>query len=249
MFGLLLAIAFGAIFGSYATLFAYRLPLGESCFGRYFGAKSRCPSCNAIIKTRDLIPVINWLVTFGRCRNCSTKIPRTHLFIELTTTILFATCYLKFSFSEQFIIYALISVCLTILLVTDYTHKTFPNPILNLIVIAGICGRILTEGTILNVTFCAAMAVICATIFYHIFYKTAQHLFTTQQQAFDYIKMILISGAILKLGSFLLYFAMVMLIMSLFVALNIPEQVRDKRKNLGFGYVFILPLLALLFFA
>ena len=109
LFGIIISAMFGAIFGSYATLFAYRLPLGESCFGRYFGPKSRCPECDTIIKTRDLIPLLNWLMTLGRCRNCQAKIPRTHLFIELSTTILFVLCYLKFSFGEEFIIYALLS--------------------------------------------------------------------------------------------------------------------------------------------
>ena len=71
---LIIVIAFGCNFGSYATLFAYRLPRGESCFGRYFGQKSRCPNCNSIIKTRDLIPLINWIITFGKCRNCHVKI-------------------------------------------------------------------------------------------------------------------------------------------------------------------------------
>jgi leader peptidase (prepilin peptidase)/N-methyltransferase len=73
-FGIIISAAFGAIFGSYATLFAYRLPLNESCFGRYFGPKSRCPQCDTIIRTRELIPLVNWLFTLGRCKNCQTKI-------------------------------------------------------------------------------------------------------------------------------------------------------------------------------
>ncbi|MBM3579804.1 MAG: prepilin peptidase, partial [Alphaproteobacteria bacterium] len=89
LFGIILAATFGAIFGSYATLFAYRLPRDESCFGRYFGQKSSCPSCGATIRTRDLIPLINWLVTLGRCSKCQHKIPRIHLFVELVTTALF----------------------------------------------------------------------------------------------------------------------------------------------------------------
>lgn len=56
LFEIILVIIFGAIFGSYATLFAYRLPRGESCFGRYFGKKSRCPNCDSTIITRDSNP-------------------------------------------------------------------------------------------------------------------------------------------------------------------------------------------------
>ena len=92
IFEIILVIAFGAIFGSYATLFAYRLPREESCFGRYFGKKSRCPNCGYTIITRDLIPLLNWIITCGKCRSCKTKIPRIHLFVELSTTILFLIC-------------------------------------------------------------------------------------------------------------------------------------------------------------
>ena len=91
--GIIFAATLGAIFGSYATLFSYRLPLGESCFGRYFGPKSRCPQCDTIIRTRELIPLLNWLFTRGKCRSCKSKIPRTHLFVEVTTTSLFILCY------------------------------------------------------------------------------------------------------------------------------------------------------------
>ena len=75
-FGIIFSGIFGAIFGSYATLFSYRLPLKESCFGRYFGPKSRCPNCGNVIKTKELIPVVNWFFTLGKCSKCKTKIPK-----------------------------------------------------------------------------------------------------------------------------------------------------------------------------
>lgn len=244
IFGITLSIIFGAIFGSYATLFAYRLPLGESCFGRYFGPKSRCPQCNAIIRTRELIPIINWLFTLGRCKSCQTKIPRTHLFIEISTTILFVLCYIKFGFSEDFIIYSLISVGCVILLATDFTHKIFPQEILNFIVTIGLMNRVLQDQNITDVIFSAAIAIILATIFYQIFYKKTNGLFATQNQSFDYTKFILIAGVCLKLPLFLFYFFTVMAIFSILLMFDLPT----KKNRANFGYSLVIPFLWLMFY-
>ena len=242
IFGLILAMAFGAVFGSYATLFAYRLPRGESCFGRYFGQKSRCPQCNSIIKTRDLIPLINWIMTFGRCRSCQTKIPRIHLFVEVATTILFAVCYLKFSFTEEFILYAMISVGLVILLACDFTHKIFPQPILIFILMAIIANRTMQEQSIAGIVNSGVLGIVCATIFYHIFYKRTEGLFANQEQSFDYAKFILIASIGLNMISMLFYFFAVMALLTVLLVLKIPS----RRKNISFGYVLIIPFIIML---
>jgi prepilin signal peptidase PulO-like enzyme (type II secretory pathway) len=237
LLGLILSAIFGAIFGSYATLFAYRLPLGESCFGRYFGSKSRCPQCNTIIKTRDLIPLINWLFTLGRCRSCQTKIPRTHLFIEITTTLCFVLCYLKFSFGDEFIIFSLISVSLIILLATDFTHKTFPQEVLNLLVAIGLANRVLQDQNITDVIFSASFGIIFAVIFYQIFYKKNSGLFANQKQSLDYTKFILLSSICLQQKDFLFYFFVVMSIFTTLLLFKIPS----KKTKICFGYVLIIP--------
>ncbi len=244
VFGIVIAAFFGAIFGSYATLFAYRLPLGESCFGRYFGPKSRCPQCGSTILTRDLVPLLNWLFTLGRCRKCRVKIPRTHLFIELTTTILFILCYLKFSFSQEFIIYSMISVGLVILLACDFTHHRFPEPILNFILMFGLVNRVLQDQNIIDVIFSSAIGVIFAVIFYQIFYKKTSGLFAKQEQSLDYTKFILLASVCLNSASFLFYFFMVMVILTMFLVLKIPS--RKNRSN--FGYVLIIPFFWMMLF-
>ena len=244
IFGIILAATFGAIFGSYATLFSYRLPLGESCFGRYFGPKSRCPKCDVIIKTRDLIPLFNWLFTLGRCRSCRTKIPLTHLFVEAATTSLFVLCFIKFSFSEEFLIYSMISAGLVILLTCDFTHQIFPTPILNFILMIGLANRVLQDHSIINVTFSVAIATICASIFYQLFYKKTNVIFANQNQTFDYAKFILIAAVCLKTDLFFLYFSAVMTIFATIALAKIPL----KKKRAGYGYALIIPFLWLIFF-
>ena len=239
IFGVILAIVFGAIFGSYATLFAYRLPRGESCFGRYFGKKSRCPNCDTIIKTRDLIPLINWLITLGRCRKCKIKIPRIHLFVELATVLVFLLCYLKFSFNEEFILHALMGSCLVILLASDFTHRIFPQPILILIAAIIVALRASSEGTILNMINSGAIGIICAAIFYHIFYKIGK-FFSSDSQCFDYIKFILVASLALTIGQLLFYFFAVMLLFSAILLLRLAQ------RNMPFGYILIIPFIQII---
>ncbi|OFW80136.1 MAG: hypothetical protein A2887_06505 [Alphaproteobacteria bacterium RIFCSPLOWO2_01_FULL_40_26] len=244
LFGLILSATFGAIFGSYATLFAYRLPLGESCFGRYFGPKSRCPQCNTTIKTCDLIPLINWLFTLGRCRNCQSKIPRTHFFVEVATTVLFILCYIKFSFGEKFIIYSLLSVGLIVLLACDFTHKIFPHAALNFVFIIALVNRVLQDVGIIGTIFSATIGAIFATSFYQIFYKKTSGLFASQKQSFDYTKFILVAAIALQQSLFLFYFFCVMMILTMLLLFKIP----DKKQRNNFGYVFIVPLLWLILY-
>lgn len=244
LFGLILSATFGAIFGSYATLFAYRLPLGESCFGRYFGPKSRCPQCNSTIRTRELIPLINWLFTLGRCRKCQTKIPRTHLFVEAATTILFVLCYIKFSFSQEFILYSMLSVGLVILIATDFTHKIFPQSILNFVLMIGIANRVLQDQNIIDVIFSAGLGAAFAAVFYQIFYKKTPGLFANEHQSFDYTKFILIASVCLQQSVFLFYFFAVMLTLTMLLLFNIPT----KEKRYSFGYTLIIPFLWLMFY-
>jgi len=245
IFGAILAAMFGAVFGSYATLFAYRLPRGESCFGRYFGRKSRCPNCESIIKTRDLIPLLNWLFTLGRCRNCKVKIPRIHFFVELTTTLLFVFCYLKFSFSESFMIHAMICVGLVILLACDFTHKTLPQAMLIFILMVVIANRVLVDQTTINMVYSAVVGIIFAVIFHQIFYKRAPGFLATETQSFDYTKFILIAALYLNIASFIFYFFAVMVILTILLLLKIPSE---KQRG-GFAYALIIPFIVLMFLA
>ena len=242
-FGIILSIVFGAIFGSYATLFAYRLPRQESCFGRYFGPKSRCPKCGITIITRDLIPLINWIITFGKCRNCKNKIPRIHLFVEITTTILFLICYLNFSFSEKFIIYAMISVSLVVLLACDITHKIFPQPVFIFLLFFITIDRVIDDQTILNIIYSAIVGVIIVSIFIKIFSEKLNYFFSNKTQLYDYSKFILIASLGLNYLEFLYYSVVVMVILTFLSAIHIL----GKKNPLNFGYVFIIPYIWTIF--
>ena len=219
-FPFLIAAAFGAVFGSYGTLFVYRLPRGESCFGRYFGPKSRCGNCEKTILTRDLIPVINWLVTGGKCRFCGFKIPRIYLFVEITTTILFVICYVLFGFSDNFIIHAVLCAALVILFALDYKRQILPNLILNTVLIVSLIKRLQGDFILIDIIFFLAFIMIAVSVFYQIFYKKLGVL-ESQQQALDYCKFILISAVSFIPLIFTFYFSLLCAL--LFLAKFLPN--------------------------
>jgi len=242
IFEIILVIAFGAIFGSYATLFAYRLPREESCFGRYFGKKSRCPNCGFTIITRDLIPLLNWIITCGKCRSCKTKIPRIHLFVELSTTILFLICYLNFGFTEIFIINCLIAVALVVIIACDITHKRFTREALIFLLFFVTINRVLFDQTLVSILYSLSLGIITSAIFYKLIYKKFNYIFVNEKQFSDYIKFILIASIALDYQSFLYYFFEVMFILLLLSFF----KVFSKKNIISIGYVFAFPLLWIL---
>ena len=264
MFELFLVTVFGAIFGSYATLFAYRLPLNESTFGRYFGPKSRCPNCSFIIKTRDLIPLINWLITFGKCRNCNIKIPRIHLFVELFTVVGFILSYLSFGFNESFILNAIFITCLVIITATDYSHQVFPFQILCLMSTLAVAIRTIQDQSINNIIFNVAFSTILISLLWKLIKvkidkkdEKITTIFTkinlNKQQFFDYIKLILLASLILPLISFILYFIIsIVAIFSLqFIRIMFKKFYQKNNEcNISYkyspGYIFTFTLLIFL---
>ena len=75
LFLLLLAPVAGSFLGTLAV----RLPKGETVvFDR-----SRCAACGRTLGPRDLVPILSWLVTRGRCRHCGAAVSRFYPAVEL----------------------------------------------------------------------------------------------------------------------------------------------------------------------
>ncbi|MBN8543868.1 MAG: prepilin peptidase [Alphaproteobacteria bacterium] len=78
-----LAALLGACIGSFITLISYRLPRDE----KVGATRSRCPKCGAQLAARDLLPVLSWVVNFGKCRHCRAAISSRYIITELLCAI------------------------------------------------------------------------------------------------------------------------------------------------------------------
>jgi leader peptidase (prepilin peptidase) / N-methyltransferase len=116
---------FGALFGSFLNVVAYRLPRHESLVT----PASHCPKCATPVKPYDNIPVLSWLLLRGHCRGCGEPISARYPLVEALTAALCAGAVLANS-SAGAIALALVLILLVVpAALIDLEHRIIPNKI------------------------------------------------------------------------------------------------------------------------
>jgi leader peptidase (prepilin peptidase) / N-methyltransferase len=116
---------FGAIFGSFFNVVAYRLPRGESLSH----PGSHCPNCQAPVRPYDNLPVVSWLLLRGRCRSCREPISPRYPIVELLTAALAVSVVLvRHATVEAALGLALVAVLVPVSLI-DLDTRRIPNKI------------------------------------------------------------------------------------------------------------------------
>ncbi len=114
---------FGAIFGSFLNVVAYRLPRRESLVR----PASRCTSCDTPIRPYDNIPVLSWLALRGRCRSCSAAIPARYPLVEALTAALCVAAVLAKAGAAQIALSVALVLLLVPIALIDLEHRIIPN--------------------------------------------------------------------------------------------------------------------------
>lgn len=225
--GYLLALLLGLGCGSYATMPAHRLPRGEPSGGRWVGPKSKCPACGTQLRTRDLVPVFNWLLTWGKCHFCGTKISLKYLFIEASCAAVSVFLFGKFNFSETYILLMVLGVCLVILLSTDWNHAVLPKQVIYTILVVGVAYRVLQDHEIFYmVNSLVASLLVCFA------YKGIIEQRGGQVQRYDILQFVGLSGIWLNEARLLVYFVIAGICVAIFKILACKK---------GLGACFIVP--------
>lgn len=113
----------GLAFGSFGNVLLHRIKTGESIRGR-----SHCVHCRKALQTRDLIPVVSYLILQGKCRACHTSISAQYPLVELGGVLVFILGYFLHSpdpllgFFTAFSLYFLFLIS-----VFDAEHKLIPD--------------------------------------------------------------------------------------------------------------------------
>jgi leader peptidase (prepilin peptidase) / N-methyltransferase len=113
----------GLIFGSFASVAAYRIPQRQSIAK----GRSKCPHCGRTITAAENVPVVSYLVLGGRCRGCGERISLRYPLIELATGALFALAVAKFDVTGLAALYAAFFWVLVVLTVIDLEHRLLPD--------------------------------------------------------------------------------------------------------------------------
>src|SRR6201996_500238 len=123
----LFVAAFGAMFGSFLTVVAYRVPRAESVVG----GRSHCPGCGAQIAAYDNVPVVSWLALGGRSRCCHERVSARCPIAELTLAALFVAVAVRFHDDGGELVLGLVFVSMLLAItLTDIEWRIIPNKIL-----------------------------------------------------------------------------------------------------------------------
>tara|TARA_B100001093_G_scaffold364940_1_gene349719 strand:- start:458 stop:1228 length:771 start_codon:yes stop_codon:yes gene_type:complete len=124
MFSYTIVFILGLIFGSFANVLIYRLPLDKK--GILMG-RSFCIFCKKKIEWFDNIPLISFLNLNGKCRKCKKQISPRYFFIELFTAIIFLYIFIYLENYLEIIIFQIISLILIIIIFIDLKHFIIPD--------------------------------------------------------------------------------------------------------------------------
>lgn len=115
---IILVFLYGLLFGSFYNVCIYRLPVSKSVIT----PRSSCGSCGHTLSGFDLIPVLSYAYSGGKCRHCGAKYSMRYALVELLTGFLFALCYLVYGMSFEFLVGIVLSSIVIIVTFIDIDH-------------------------------------------------------------------------------------------------------------------------------
>ncbi|MBY0430088.1 MAG: prepilin peptidase, partial [Rhodospirillales bacterium] len=139
---LLAAAVMGLVFGSFVTAASHRLPLDLPLGGT---ARSRCPACEHPLTPGELVPVLSWLASRGRCRHCGAAISWRYPLIELATAALFALAWAVSPAPAEAVVLALMVTALMVMIVADLEAGIIPDAVVLALVPLGVIWRWLVD--------------------------------------------------------------------------------------------------------
>ena len=115
---IVLLFVLGLVMGSFFMVVGSRVPKNESIIK----PRSHCDSCGHILKWYELIPVLSYVLQFGKCSNCHTKLSVMYPLIELFNGFLYSLSYALYGFSYEMIAFITISSILILVFVSDFKY-------------------------------------------------------------------------------------------------------------------------------
>ena len=114
----------GLCLGSFLNVLADRLSMQQSILGR-----SHCDHCRRTLNWRDLVPLVSFLWTRGKCRRCHKKLSWQYPAVEMLTAASYVLAWMyapHVSLVGHILTLVLISVLIVILL-ADIRYQIIPD--------------------------------------------------------------------------------------------------------------------------
>ena len=122
----------GTIIGSFLNVVIYRFNTGKNIVN----GRSICMTCNRTLRWYELVPVLSFVMQWGKCRRCREVISYQYPIVEFLGGLMFVLVayhfmpILVYSFSSYIFLVTLFSFMFSILIVIgvyDFRHKIIPD--------------------------------------------------------------------------------------------------------------------------
>ena len=121
----LFVIILGGLWGSFANVCIYRLPLSKGVVS----GRSYCPKCKKQITWKDNIPIISYLLLSGKCRKCKKPISSQYALVEFLSILFFTIIYFLYGITLTTLLLMVLSLSFIIIFFIDLKHFIIPNEI------------------------------------------------------------------------------------------------------------------------
>ncbi len=246
IFGVWVAVMLGATFASFAGVLIDRLPhqMGwiEDPKENYTIAypPSQCNGCQSRLGIIDLIPVLGWVLTRGKCRACGAKIPALYPATELMMAILFALCVIAFEETSVILSAWLLLGCGYVITMLDLRHHWIPEVISAPLLWIGLMASPFEPDVYLRIYAAVLGGLLMLATFWIVGHRVKEDVYSGGDVA-----LAMVGGA--WVGQ--TYLSTFLLMGSLFFAAHCIWEKRKNVKWVPFGPALVLSLLATAFFA
>ncbi|HEN20998.1 MAG: prepilin peptidase [Deltaproteobacteria bacterium] len=140
-FSALFSFLFGLALGSFLNVCIYRIPAKISIIR----PPSNCPRCGEKIRFYDNIPLLSFILLYGKCRYCHDKISWRYPAVEITAGLLSIALFTRYGFSYQYIILLFFTLALVTVSFIDLDHQIIPDIISLPGILAGLIVSLFSE--------------------------------------------------------------------------------------------------------
>lgn len=216
-----LAAVVGICVGSFLNVVIYRVPNKMSVIS----PASHCPDCGYILKPKDNIPVISYVILRGKCRNCGEKISFRYTAVEILNAVMWLACALIFARRNVLlsVVYMLISSTLICIAFVDAENLIIPDRFNLIILVLGIIMCILEPNTIKS----RIIGMVVGGVFFVAILGLSYLMYGRPGIGGGDIKLMIVSGLFLGWQSLILAIIIGSLIGS--VVLTIIDRIKNKR--------------------
>lgn len=117
---------FGLCMGSFVNCMAWRVTHGESVMH----GRSHCTTCGHELGILDLIPVLSWVFSRGRCRYCGEHVSGRYPITEIVSGVAYVSVFLVYGLSLETIELCVFCSALLALSLIDLDSLIIPNSII-----------------------------------------------------------------------------------------------------------------------